>query len=55
MTRGPEYGLGAGEGVDPVDHGTDFCPYPRNRRILRRVLRMKQDEERKALGEGPAT
>lgn len=48
-------GKGQERGWDPVDHGTDFCPYPRNRRILRRVSRMKQGEECKALGEGPHT
>lgn len=31
---------------------TDFCPYPRNKWNLRRAVRIKQDEEWKALGEG---
>lgn len=53
--RGRVWGMGRRGDGDILDHITDFCPYPRRRRNLRRVFKMKQDEELKALGEGPAT
>lgn len=49
MSEGQEMGGGL------IDHPPDFCPYPGSRRNLRRILRIKQNEEDEAPGKVPAT
>lgn len=61
LERGPECleGKNVSKGQERsgglVDHPPDFCPYPWSRRNLRRILRIKQNEEHEALGKAPAT
>lgn len=55
MPRGEEYALGAEKEWGLRGHPPDFCPYPRSRWNLRRILRIKQNEDDETLGEVPTT